>query len=285
MMAFWFIACNGVMVFLLLRYRRTKSHDMSVSLKGNHMLEVVWTVVPTILCGIIFFYGIQAWEDMRTMPTDQDHLPISVRGQKWSWAYTYPDGRVEAGDLYVPQGRPVVLTMKSYDVLHSFFIPAFRVKEDVVPSFYTKLWFKADKVGDYNIFCTEYCGDNHSAMMGKVHVLSPDDWQKYERNELFPVLSPLEQGGKLYVDRGCKGCHSTDGAAGTGPTFKNLMGREEVLQDGSKVIVDENYISESIKYPNRKLVAGFPAGQMPSFDGQLSDEQIDHLITFIKTLQ
>ena len=285
MMAFWFIACNAVMVFLLLRYRRTKTHTESVPLKGNHMLEVVWTIVPTILCGVIFFYGIQAWEDMRTMPVDEDHLPITVQGQKWSWAFTYPDGRVEATNLYVPQGKPVVLTMKSYDVLHSFFVPEFRVKEDVVPSFYTKLWFKADRVGSYNIFCTEYCGDNHSAMLGKVHVLSPDDWQKYENNELFPVLTPLEEGEKLFVERGCKGCHSIDGSAGTGPTAFGLMGREEALQDGSTIIVDENYIVESIKYPNEKLVAGYSAGQMPSFEGQLTDEQIDHIITYIKTLQ
>jgi len=285
MMAFWFIACNAVMVFMLLRYRRTKANTKSVPLKGHHMLEVVWTVVPTLLCGVIFFYGVQAWEDMRTMPTDQDHLPITVQGQKWSWAFTYPDGRVEAANLYVPQGKPVVLTMKSYDVLHSFFVPEFRVKEDVVPSFYTKLWFQADKVGSYNIFCTEYCGDNHSAMLGKVHVLSPDDWQKYENNELFPVLTPLEEGAKLFVDRGCQGCHSIDGSAGTGPSFLNLMGREEALKDGSTITVDENYIVESIKYPNKQLVAGYSAGQMPSFEGQLTDEQIDNIITYIKTLQ
>jgi len=286
LMAFWFIACNAVMVYLLLRYRRTEKHTESVPLKGNHTLEVVWTIIPTIICGIIFFYGIQAWEEMRTMPWDEDPLEIRVRGQKWSWSYTYPDGRVEGSDaLYVPQGRPVVLTMKSADVLHSFFIPAFRVKEDVVPSFYTRLWFQAEKEGSYNVFCTEYCGDNHSAMLGKVHVLNADDWQKYENNELFPVLTPVESGEKLFSSRGCIGCHSIDGAQGTGPTMLGVYGREEALQDGTTVTVDDNYIVESILYPNRQLVAGYPANQMPSFEGQLTDTQLEHLIEYMKTLE
>ena len=284
-MVFWFIACNAAMIFMMLKYREKSPDQKTSPIKGDHVLEIIWTVVPTIIVGLIFLFGIGAWSEMRTMPTDVDHLEISVTGQKWSWSYKYPDGHIEATDMYVPQGMPVVLRMKSADVLHSFFVPEFRVKEDVVPSMYTFLWFNAKVPGSYNIFCTEYCGDNHSTMLGKVHVLSPEDWQKYQNNELFPVLTPEEEGEQLYVKRACVGCHSKDGSKGIGPSFKALMGRVEELTDGTTITVDENYIVDSIKYPDRQMVTGFAPGQMPSFDGQLTDEQLENIISFIKTLQ
>jgi cytochrome c oxidase subunit 2 len=238
---------------------------------------------------IIFIYGIKVWTDRRTMPDDSEAYVVEVTGQKWAWSFRYPDGRTTAQDLYVPEGKKVKLRMNSQDVLHSFFIPHFRIKEDVVPSFYTYLWFQADKAGSYNIFCTEYCGDQHSGMLGKVHVLDPEIWLRFENNlPLDPnkrPLTPLENGEQLYVKRACEGCHSRDGSQVIGPTFKGLYGRSEIMADGTQITADENYIVESILYPNRKIVKGYPANQMPSFEGQLSEQDISDLITFIKTLE
>ncbi len=286
-MAFWFVACNAVLVYFMLKYRR-KSPDQKVSnVKGNHLLEMAWTVIPTIMVIVIFVYGINVWTDLRTPP--EDAMQINVTAQRWSWGFKYPNGRTTAGDLYVPQGVPVKLNMLSSDVLHSLFIPEFRVKEDVVPSLFTHLWFQAEKVGIYNLFCTEYCGDDHSAMLGKVHVLDPDTWERFEKNlPLDPnavPLTPLENGKELFTKRACIGCHSIDGSPANGPTFLGIYGKQETLSDGSVITVDDNYIMESIKRPNVKLVQGYPTGLMPAFEGQLSDEDIADIITYIKTLK
>jgi len=290
MMVFWFIACNAVLVYFMLKYRRKSDDDKTANLTGNHIIEVVWTVVPTILCLIIFFYGIQVWEDLRTPPADA--MDIQVRAQKWSWSFEYPNGRTTASEVFVPEGKPIRFVMKSADVLHSMFIPEFRVKEDVVPSIYTYLWFQGDVAGTYKIFCTEYCGKDHSAMLAKVHVLDIETWERFENNlPLDPnaaPMSPVEHGEDLYVKRGCKGCHSTDGSKVIGPTFAGLYNREStVLVDGAPTTVtaDENYISESIRNPKAKLVEGYDPNAMPAFEGLLTDEDIDDLIAFIKTLK
>lgn len=290
-MAFWFIACNAVLVYFMLRYRRKGPDDKVSTIKGNHTLEVVWTVIPTIMVLVIFYYGINVWTDMRTMP--EDSYDIRVTGQKWSWVFEHPDGRKAVNELYVPVGENVKMIMNSTDVIHSMFIPEFRVKEDVVPSIFTYLWFKADKAGTYNIFCTEYCGKDHSAMLAKVHVLDAPTWERFINNEpLDPnavELPPVENGEQLYTKLACVGCHTPDGSGGgIGPTFKGLYGREEVVVvDGQEqtITVDDNYIMESIKYPEAKLAAGYPSGQMPAFDGILSDDEIGDIIAYIKTLK
>ena len=291
-MGFWFIACNAAMIFMLLKYRRKGPDEKTPAIKGNHLLETAWTVIPTILVLIIFVYGIDVWSEMRQPP--EDAMQIEVRGQRWNWSFIYgddiiPGGRRIPGDLYVPLGVPVKLNMKSNDVLHSFFVPEFRVKEDVTPSWYTHLWFKAKKPGQYRINCTEYCGNGHWRMEGTVHVLDPETWQRFLNNEpLDPnerVRSPLEQGEYLFTKWACSGCHTSDGTASTGPTFQGLMGRAEVMQDGTSLTVDRAYVEESIKRPNVKIVAGFNAGQMPAFEEQLSQDDIDNLILYIETLK
>lgn len=291
-MVFWYVACNAVLIYFMFRYKRKGPDDKVSTIKGSHTLEILWTAIPTIMCVIIFWYGVQVWEDMRTMPEDGEAYVVEVTGKKWTWSFRHPDGRQEPADLYVPQGKKVKLKMNSTDVLHSFFIPAFRVKEDVVPSFYTYLWFQADKVGDYRVFCTEYCGDDHSAMMATVHVLDPETWLRFENNEpLDPnqkILSPLEHGEALFVKQGCKSCHTIDGGTAVGPTFKGLYGKTEtVLVNGveQQVNVDDNYIRRSIENPNGEIVKGFPSNQMPVFKGLLSDTDIADLTTFIQSLQ
>lgn len=284
-MIFWFVACNAVLIYFMLRYRRRSKHDKVSTIKGNHTLEIVWTVIPTLLCFVMFYYGVVVWKDMRTPP--EDAMDINVRGYKWGWEFSYPelDGRIEGNVFYVPVNTPVRLVMKSSDVLHSFFIPEFRTKEDVIPSMYTYLWFEAKETGTYNVFCTEYCGRNHSAMLAKLHVLSEEEWEAYTSGDPNEGLSPTELGQKLYVSRACSGCHSSDGSALIGPSFKGLYGREGQGQDGTSYKADENYIAESIKYPNKLVVTGFQGGQMPAYEGQLSDKEIEALIAYIKTLQ
>jgi cytochrome c oxidase subunit 2 len=287
-MAIWFVLCNGALVFFMFRYKRKGHDDKTAPIKGDHILEILWTMIPTVMCGIIFFFGINVWTEMRSIPEDDEAYVIEVTGQKWSWSFRYPDGHTEGTDMYVPQGRKVKLRMSSQDVIHSFFIPEFRVKEDVVPGFFTYIWFNADKAGTYNIFCTEYCGEDHSAMLGKVHVLDPETWLRYENNEpLDPnkkILTPEEEGEELYVKRACNGCHSKDGTAGIGPTFKGLMGRVETLNDGSRVTVDDNYIRQSINKPDSQIVKGYEPKKMPSFEGQLTEKQLSSIIEFLKTL-
>lgn len=283
-MAFCFVACNAVLIYFMLRYRR-KSPDQEVStVAGNHVLEIVWTAIPTVVCFIIFYYGIVVWTDLRTPP--EDAMEINVTGQKWSWAYEYADGRTVATDLYVPQGEAVRLVMKSVDVIHSFYIPEFRVKEDVVPSYYTNVWFKAEKPGSYNIFCAEYCGIEHSGMLGKLHVLTPEEWEAWQKEaEALKAMPPHERGKNLFSSRGCAGCHSIDGSSGIGPSIKGLYGSAEELANGSTVQVDENYLSTSILRPNAQIVAGYQPNQMPAFEGQLKEQDISDLIAYIKTLK
>ena len=287
-MGFWFVACNAAMVYFALRYRRKKPGQKAISTVHHHNgLEVLWTAIPTIIVLFTFGYSTKVWYEMRTPP--EDAMEIRVRGQKWSWSFQYENGRTTAGDLYIPKGVPVKLNMKSQDVVHSLFIPRFRYKEDVVPNVFTYMWFKADKVGEFPIFCAEYCGDQHSQMLGTVHVLDEASWERFQNNEpLDPnaaPLTPVEHGEDLFVKRGCLGCHSTDGTAGIGPTFKGLYGKKEVLADGTTVDVEDNYLMESIYRPNVKLVAGYNAGLMPAFEGQLTDDDVADLITYIKTLK
>ena len=281
-MGFWFVACNGAMIYMLLRYREKGPNQKTSTVKGNHLLETAWTLIPTVICMFIFYYGVQAWSEMRTIP--EGGYEVMVKAKKWSWTFTHPDGRIEAQNFYVPAGQPVKMTMKSVDVLHSFFIPEFRVKEDVVPSRYTQLWFQAEVPGTYNLFCTEYCGDDHSVMLGKVHVLDAEDWQKFLADELFPTLTPEEEGARLFTTNGCIGCHSTDGSANKGPTLKGLFGTEETLVGGAKVAVDEVYLEKSIRDPGADIVEGYPTNLMTTFD-YLGQEQIDNIIIFIKTLK
>lgn len=304
MMAFWFIACNAVMVYFILRYKRKGPNDKVDTTKGNHTLEVVWTVIPTILCFIIFYVGMKVWHELRTPP--EDAMEIKVIGQKWSWNFEYTDpegnyvfdtdegsiqlaGRVTPGELFVPQGQSVKLLMKSTDVIHSMYIPEFRVKEDVVPNLYTHLWFNAAKAGTYHMFCTEYCGDEHSGMLGKVHVLTPEQWERFVRAEPIDPRDKkkvgAELGEELYTKHNCVGCHSSDGSKVIGPSFKGLIGRQFKTASGTDMTADENYIVESIKNPNKVMVAGYPANQMPAFDGIISDKEIEAIIDYIKTLQ
>jgi len=283
-----FFLVTVLLVYFAIRYRRRNEDEETPYITGNHFLEILWTIIPSILVMAIFVYGFVVFKHMRTPPADA--LEINVVGRQWLWQFQYDNGKSTLNELYVQQDRPVKLVMRSQDVIHSFFVPAFRVKQDLVGGMYTYLWFTPTKVGVFDLFCAEYCGTGHSAMLAKVYVMSPEVYERWEKGEevkeekAVVSLPSAERGEKLYKERGCNACHSVDGTNLVGPTWKGVFGHEVVLQDGTKVTVDENYIRKSILEPQAQIVKGYQP-VMPSFKGILSDEDISAIITYIKTLK
>ena len=283
---FCIIGVNAAMLYFAIRSRRRSDNDITANISHNTALETVWTVVPTLIVIYIFYYGFVVYREMREPPAGA--IEVMVTGRKWSWQFEQPNGKRSTGELVVPVGKPVRLIMKSEDVLHSFFIPAMRVKEDVRGDNYSYLWFTPTLVGDFQVFCAEYCGTNHSAMRAKLRVVSPEEYQDYlvDRQGADAVeMPPAELGKKLYTERGCVGCHTLNGSPGVGPSFKGFFARESrPLADGSNATVDENYVRESVQNPNAKISQGFQPNLMPSFQGQLNDKEIAGIIAFLKTL-
>jgi cytochrome c oxidase subunit 2 len=278
-----FLLVAGLVVLFAVRYRRRPGRLPQKTASHNALLETTWTVIPICIVSVIFYQGFAAFMTMQTAPPDCYDLRVSAR--QWAWQFIYPNGHVDE-NLHVPAGEPVRLTMTSQDVIHGLWIPALRVKQDVVPGRYSSMWFQADNVGTYNILCTQYCGDDHSNMLSTLVVHTRDDfdaWLKKAANYL-KTLPPAEAGKILYQRRGCSQCHSTDGTAGTGPSFKGIYGKKQRMSDGRDVLADDNYIRESILEPQAKIVAGYQP-VMSTYKGLLSDDDITELIEFIKSLK
>lgn len=282
--AFCTIGITGVMLYFAIKYKRRSENDVTPYITHNRTLETVWTVVPTIVVIFVFAYGTWLYEDkMRNPPANA--IEIGVKGYQWFWEFNYPTGKRANEHLVVPVNRPIKLIMKSNDVNHSFFIPAMRVKEDVIASEYHFLWFQPTKLGTYRVFCAEYCGDQHSGMLGDVQVVTEAEYEDFINDRTKgdqPKLTPEELGKQVWDQKGCKACHSLDGAKMTGPSWKGLFGKERVFTDGSKATADENYIRESVLTPTAKVVQDFPPA-MPAL--QINDEELAGVIAFIKTLK
>ena len=280
--ALFFFLVVAFMTYFAIVYRRRPGHVSQKTATHSNVLEITWTVIPLIIVAYIFFAGFNAYMQMKTAP--QNAYEILVKARKWDWFFTYPNGHVDS-DLHVPINEPVKLIMSSEDVIHSLSIPAFRVKMDCVPGRYTYAWFQGTKPGTYGLFCTEYCGDSHYNMLANV-VVHPsgefDAWLEKAAN-FFMTLPPAEA-GKILFTRRCNQCHSDDGTAKTGPTFKGAFGATHKMRDGSSVVVNEDYIRESIMDPQAKVRDGFPPA-MPTFKGMLDDDKITYLIEYIKTLK
>jgi cytochrome c oxidase subunit 2 len=216
----------------------------------------------------------------------KDAIEVKVTGQKWFWSFTYDNGIVSTNELVVPVGKPVRLLMSSKDVIHSFYVPGFRIKMDVLPNRYTITWFEATHTGRFDLFCSEYCGKSHSEMIGSVRVVTDREYGEWQEANftLGEGLTPEEWGAQLYQTKACITCHSIDGSPNTGPTFKGIMGRSEKMKDGSTIVVDENYLRESILNPQAKVVEGY-APVMPTYQGVLRNEEIDALIAYMKSLK
>jgi cytochrome c oxidase subunit 2 len=278
----FFALIVALMVWFAIRYRRREGHSVERSSHANVRLEIAWTIVPTLLVILIFWLGFRTFLDVSTPPANA--YQISVTGQKWQWFFTYPNGYVTS-ELHVPVNQPVHLTMTSEDVIHSLWIPAFRVKKDVVPGRYNTTWFEATAPGEYPLLCTEYCGTGHSDMLSRVIVHEPGLFEVWlrEASDRLGTLPPAEAGRQLYETKGCAQCHSIDGSALIGPTFKDLYGTENRLKDGSTVRIEDNYIRESIVDPMAKIVAGYDP-VMPTYAGKLKDQEITMLIAFFKSI-
>lgn len=282
--AFFFLLIVSLMTLFLIKYRARPGHEEPLpSPSHNSLLEITWSVIPGIIIIIIFTVGFVGYMELRTPPPNA--YEIRVTGQKWKWFFTYPTGYVDE-NLHVPVDQPVRLLMTSRDVIHSLFIPAFRLKMDLVPSRYTTTWFEAIQPGEYDLLCAEYCGDNHSSMLAKVIVHRPGEFEKWleEASNFMKNLTPVEAGRILYQRQGCAQCHSLDGTPKVGPSFLGLFGSDVKLADGSTIKADENYLRESILVPDAKVVAGYRP-QMPPYQGLLDEDKIDALIEFIKSLK
>jgi len=280
--AFFFVLVVGLLTVFILRYRRRRPGEATPHITENFRLEVLWTAIPLGIVMVIFFWGFNGYMDATVAPANA--LEIQVTAKQWLWQFEYPNGTRTINEIHVPVGKPVKLVMTSDDVIHSFFVPSFRLKADVLPNRYTELWFTPTREGLHVLLCAEYCGRGHSDMSGKVWVDSEDKYQEWlEKGDQSAQSMPLPQlGALLYESRGCATCHSLDGTRGQGPSFKGIFGTDVRMTSGQVVRVDENYIRESILQPQAKIVEGFQ-GIMPTFQGVLREREILALIEFIKS--
>ncbi|MDX2474762.1 MAG: cytochrome c oxidase subunit II [Candidatus Krumholzibacteria bacterium] len=273
------IGVTLAMIIMVVKYRRSKNPNPA-QIEGSVTLETLWTVLPTILVLVMFYYGWAGFKVMRDIPDDA--MPVTVTGQMWSWVFEYENGK-QSTELIVPTGRNVKLNLESVDVIHSFFVPAFRLKEDCVPGRHNKAWFQSTRDGEFNIFCAEYCGERHSAMLSLVKSIPPREF-----DEWLGVDPGPPEGAQLLAIKGCTACHSLDGSKLIGPSFKGAYGRTEtVLTDGvaREIVVDDDYIRKSMLEPDADLVEGYPKGLMPPQGTLLKDADIDAIIEVLKELK
>ena len=317
---FFFVGIVGAMIWFVVKYRSSVNKKPKY-IHGHTGLEIIWTVIPTILLFICFGWGWSVYRDMVHGPANA--MEVRVIGKQWLWQFVYKNGTTTVNDLFVPVNRPVKLIMSSEDVLHAFFIPNFRVKSDVVPGMYTYVWFEAKVPGIHQVFCTEYCGTSHSGMLARVVVLTDEQWKDwlggkkidvdslpadptfpgYRANRLGEGLpevksagavpgqvSLADKGKALVSAKGCIACHSSDGSKLVGPSYKGIYGTDIKVADnanGGKMVtvkVDDNYIRESIENPQAKVVEGFPPS-MPPYKGLVNEEEIASIIEYIKSLK
>jgi cytochrome c oxidase subunit II len=280
-----FVALFIIGLIFIIKYKRSSTNlKASKQIVHNDVIEITWTVIPLILLMIVFWWGYQDYLKLSVAPPNT--MDIKVTGKKWFWAFNYPKSGVNTmNEFVVPVNTPVRLIMESEDVIHSFYIPNFRVKKDVIPNRYTTVWFEAKDKGNYQVFCTEYCGDGHSEMLATLKVVSQGDYDNWLQSSGEDTDTPLPELGKhLYTAKSCNTCHSIDGTTKVGPSWKGIYNLNRALADGTSVTVDDNYIRESVTNPQKKVVKGF-APIMPAYAGLLSDREIDAIVEYIKTLK
>jgi cytochrome c oxidase subunit II len=277
---FFFLLIIGLLAVFAIKYRRRREDERPEQVHGSLRLELLWTIVPFLLSMVMFGWGAVLYFDIYTPPPDA--MNIYVVGKQWMWKIQHPEGNREINELHVPVGVPVRLIMTSEDVIHSFFIPAFRIKMDVLPGRYTSVWFEATETGEYHLFCAEYCGTKHAEMIGTVYVMEQIDYQDWLTGAAAAPRSMAEEGREVYDQLGCGTCHEqVDGARG--PSLRGLYGSPVELMTGEIVVADDDYIRRSILEPSSQITAGF-APIMPTYRGQVSEEEILRLITYIRSL-
>ena len=276
---FFSLLIAGLIVFYAVKYRRRAADSVGSEIHGGLVLELTWTIVPLLITMVIFVWGASVFFAMSRPPDET--INIYVVGKQWMWKFQHLDGQREINELHVPVGRPVKLIMTSEDVIHDVFVPAFRIKADVVPGRYTHLWFQSTKPGRYRLFCAEYCGTKHSGMIGQIVVMDPSEYQTWLSGGASEG-SLASAGAKLFQDLACNTCHRPD-AQGRGPVLEGLFGKTVTLQNGETLTVDEAYVRESILQPAAKIASGFQP-IMPTFQGLVTEEQLLELIEYVKSL-
>jgi len=266
-------------MYFLFKYRRGRKADRRPVELPEMPIEITWTVIPLIIFIGLFVWSARVYSMIERPPPGA--MEINVVGKQWMWKIQHPEGKREINELHVPMGPVIELTMTSQDVIHSFFVPEFRVKQDVVPGRYSTLWFKASKLGRFHIFCSQYCGTHHSAMTGQVIVMPPAEYEEWlAHGETGPTLA--QSGEQLYRELGCSGCHENSTIV-RAPPLRGIFGQPVPLQGGQFVVADEGYIRDSILLPAKDIAAGY-TNDMPSFQGHISEDQLLELVAYIKSL-
>jgi cytochrome c oxidase subunit 2 len=287
---FFFVLVVGAMAYFAIVYRQRPGYKGSPDALHNNWLEFWWTFIPTCIVLWIFARGAWGFLDMVSIPPAGTR-DIDVMARKWSWTFKYPGG-VESPELHVIHGQQTKLTMRSEDVLHSLFIPAFRLKCDLVPGRYSQMWFEPTKIGTYDLFCAEYCGDKHSQMEAKVFVQTQEEYDAWFAKELRPptfegsdVIDTVKWGEKLFLKtKGCAACHGIEGKRVVGPPMNDRWGKDVALSSGETIKFDENYVRNSVLEPQAKMQKGYEtASQMPSYQGRLKEDEISAIIDYFKS--
>ncbi len=277
--AFFAVMVTVMVVFFAIKYRRRHDAEVGEPIHGSLALELLWTGIPFVIAMVMFVWGASVFFAIARVPDET--LDIYAVGKQWMWKFQHREGQREINELHVPVNTPVRILVTSEDVLHDLYFPSFRVKMDAIPGRYTQVWFNATKIGTFHIFCAEYCGTKHSGMIGKVHVLSQEEYQAW-LGGASPGESLAERGEKLFTQLACITCHQPN-SQGRGPVLNGLWGHRVALANGNTVTADAAYIRESILTPTAKLVAGYQP-LMPTFQGQVSEEQLLALIEYIKSM-
>lgn len=283
--AFLFIVGITVfMIYIVIKYNRKKNKD-AMQFTGSTKLEIIWTVIPLIIVLIMFWYGWKGFAPMRKVP--EGAMEVTAIGRMWEWEFDYGNGKISKDSLVLPVNIPVKLNLVSEDVNHSLFIPAFRVKEDVVPGYNNYLWFTPTYIGNYDVLCTEYCGLMHYDMLGQAKIVSQEAFENWIANLTITDKNAVPEGLNVLKKNGCIACHTLDGSRLVGPSFKGLYGKKQVVitDDGEKTVVaDDAYLKDAIYEPNKEVVQGFNKGLMQSYKDLISEEEIDQINEYLKSI-
>lgn len=284
---FFIVGLTALMILFIIKYNR-KKNQKATQIKGSLRLELIWTIVPTLLVLVMFWFGWAGWKPMKNPP--KDAREVTSISRMWSFSFEYENGKVSP-NLVLPVNEPVVINLESVDVIHSLFIPAFRVKEDMVPGRTKQMWFRPQAEGTYDLFCTEYCGLRHSYMETTVEILSPEEFEKWYADTTGVEAGEEEMAGSegfaILRAQGCNACHSSDGSRLVGPSYLGLWESEVVVEENGEkktVVADRDYIVNSIYQPNEQIVEGYQKGLMQSYEGTITQEDIDKIIEYLQSL-
>lgn len=282
---FFLVGITATMIYFVFKYNKKRHPKADTSITGSTKLEIIWTAIPLVLVLVMFYYGWAGFAPMREVP--ENAIPVKAIARMWSWTFEYENGK-KSDKLVVPKDRPVKLDLISMDVIHNLYVPAFRVKEDVVPGRNNYMWFSATQYGSFDLLCAEYCGLRHAYMLTTVEVVNDEEWAEWIKTPAGQSeIDKVDAGFNVIKMNGCVACHSSDGTKLVGNSFKGIwMEDRQVIEDGVEktVKVDAEYIKSSIYEPDKQVVVGFNSGLMPGYEGQITEEEINQIVEYIKSI-